>query len=215
VDETADGASVRWKLFTSRVLDGNPLGDPVTRRLPVLLPPGYNADSDRRYPVIYGLTGYTGRGEMLLHVRPWNLDLHARLERLYASGMPPAIVVLPDCFTRFGGSQYVNASATGRYEDYLTEELVPFIDGRYRTIADPSGRGVFGKSSGGYESLIMGMRHADLFGAIACHSGDSAFDLCFQPDFPKTANAINAAGWRPGGRRLRRSRKRAGVISRC
>jgi hypothetical protein len=127
VEETADGTSVRWELFTSRVLDGNPLGDPVTRRLPVLLPPGYDADSDRRYPVIYGLTGYTGRGELLLHVRPWNLDLHARLERLYASGMPPAIVVLPDCFTRFGGSQYVNSSATGRYEDYLTQELVPFI----------------------------------------------------------------------------------------
>jgi hypothetical protein len=53
------------------VLDGNPLGDPITRRLPVLLPPGYDPDSQRRYPVIYGLTGYTGRGEMLLHVQPW------------------------------------------------------------------------------------------------------------------------------------------------
>ncbi len=194
MDETVDGTSVRWELFTSRVLNGNPLGDPVTRRLPVLLPPGYDADSDRRYPVIYGLTGYTGCGEMLLQVRPWNLDLRARLDRLYAAGMPLAIVVLPDCFTRFGGSQYMNSSATGRYADYLTQELVPFIDGRYRTIADRAGRGVFGKSSGGYGALIMGMGHADLFGAIACHSGNSAFELCFQPDFPKTANAINAAG---------------------
>jgi S-formylglutathione hydrolase FrmB len=194
MEEHAAGTAVRWELFTSRVLDGNPLGDPITRRLPVVLPPGYDTDSHRRYPVIYGLTGYTGRGEMLLHVQPWNLDLCARLDRLYASGMPPAIVVLPDCFTRFGGSQYLNSSATGRYEDYLTEELVQFIDGRYRTIADRTSRGVFGKSSGGYGALLMGMRHADLFSGIACHSGDSAFDLCFRPDFPKTANAINAAG---------------------
>jgi enterochelin esterase family protein len=144
--------------------------------------------------VIYGLTGYTGRGAMMLNDRTFGLNLQERLDRLYAAGMPPAILVLPDCFTRLGGSQYVNSPATGRYEDYLTEEIVPYIDSRYPTIAAPAGRGVFGKSSGGYGALIMGMRHADLFGAIACHSGDSAFDLCFRIDFPKTANAINAAG---------------------
>jgi S-formylglutathione hydrolase FrmB len=120
--------------------------------------------------------------------------LQERLDRLYAAGMPYVIVVLPDCFTRLGGSQYINSTATGRYEDYLVEELVPFVDGRYRTVAEPAGRGVFGKSSGGYGALIMGMRHADLFGAVACHSGDTAFELCFKQDFPKTANAINAAG---------------------
>src|SRR5262249_4842635 len=116
------------------------------------------------------------------------------LERLYAAGMPPVIVVLPDCFTRFGGSQYLNSSATGRYEDYIVEEIVPFVDSRYRTIAAPEGRGVFGKSSGGSGRLVMGRRHADLFSAVACHSGDAYFDLCYRPDFPKAANAINKAG---------------------
>ena len=53
---------------------------------------------------------------------------------------------------------------------------------------------MFGKSSGGYGALIMGMRHADLFGAIACHSGDMDFDLCYRPDFPKAASAIDRAG---------------------
>ncbi len=131
---------------------------------------------------------------MMLNVRAWGPTLQERLDRLYAAGMPHAIVVLPDCFTRLGGSQYINSTATGQYEDYLTEELLPFIDSRYRTIAEPAGRGVFGKSSGGYGALIMGMRHADLFGVIACHSGDTAFELCYKPDFPKAANAINAAG---------------------
>lgn len=185
---------VNWDRIASAVLAGNPLGDPTTRALPVLLPPGYTGDGDRRYPVIYGLTGYGGRGGMLLNDNPWQPNLQQRLDRLYADGMPPAIVVLPNCFTRLGGSQYVNSSATGRYEDYVVEEIVPYIDGAYPTIAGPEGRAVFGKSSGGYGALIMGMRHADLFGAIACHSGDTAFDLCFLPDFPKVANAIDKAG---------------------
>jgi enterochelin esterase family protein len=186
--------TVVWENFASRALEGNSLGDPATRPVPVLLPPGYQADAARRYPVLYALTGYTGRGAMMLNSRAWGLTLQERLDRLYATGMPHVIAVLPDCFTRLGGSQYINSTATGRYEDYLTEELVPFIDGRYRTIAEPAGRGVFGKSSGGYGALIMGMRHADLFGAVACHSGDTAFELCFKQDFPKTANAISAAG---------------------
>jgi S-formylglutathione hydrolase FrmB len=194
LETNADGSSVVWELLTSQVLAGNPLGDPVARRLPVILPPGYDADAQRRYPVIYGLTGYTGRGAMMLNDRAWGLNLQERLDRLYAAGMPPTIVVLPDCFTRLGGSQYINSAASGQYEDYLTEEIVPYIDSHYSTIAAPDGRGVFGKSSGGYGALIMGMRHADLFGAIACHSGDTAFELCYQSDFPKTANALNAAG---------------------
>ncbi len=190
----AEGSTVSWDRLTSQALVGNPLGDPVTRALPIILPPGYTEATRGHYPVIYGLTGYTGRGAMMLNAGTWGENLLQRLDRLYAAGMPHVIVVLPDCFTRLGGSQYVNSPATGRYEDYVTHEIVPYVDAHYRTIPAPTGRGVFGKSSGGYGTLLMGMRHADLFGAIACHSGDTAFDLCFRPDFPKTANAINAAG---------------------
>lgn len=187
-------STIDWNVFTSTVLEGNTLGDPVTRTLPVILPPGYEESADRRYPVIYGLTGFTGRGAMMLNSSAWQPNLQERLDRLYAGGMPHAIVVLPDCFTRLGGSQYLNSQATGRYEDYVTEEIVPFVDAQYRTIATPGSRGVFGKSSGGYGALIMGMRHADLFGAIACHSGDTAFELCYGPDIPKAASAISQAG---------------------
>jgi enterochelin esterase-like enzyme len=186
------GTTLVWETFTSELLAGNALGDPVTRRFPVLLPPGY--DTGRRYATLYGLTGYLGRGAMLLNERAWGLTLQDRLDRLFAAGMPPAIVVLPDCWTRFGGSQYVNSTATGAYEDYVTRELVPYVDGSYSTIASRDGRGVFGKSSGGYGALIMGMRHADLFGAVACHSGDMAFDLSLRCDFPRAASAIGRAG---------------------
>jgi len=108
--------------------------------------------------------------------------------------MPHAIVVLPDCFTALGGSQYVNSSAVGRYEDYVIEEIVPFIDREFRTIPEPEGRGVFGKASGGYGAIMLGMKHPDVFGALACHSGDMYFELCYKPDFPKACNAYNKAG---------------------
>ena len=56
------------------------------------------------------------------------------MDRLIAAGtISPMIAVMPDCFTYYGGSQYINSTATGNYEDYLTEEIVPFVDGNFRT----------------------------------------------------------------------------------
>jgi S-formylglutathione hydrolase FrmB len=188
-----DRVTVAYPEIESRVLAGNPLGDPATRVLPIVLPPGYH-ESDRRYPVIVGLTGFTGKGIMLLNEDAWQPNLVQRLERLYVDGMPHAIFALPDCFTRFGGSQYLNSEATGRYEDYVIDEIVPWVDAHYRTIATPEARGVFGKSSGGYGSMILGMRHPGTFRALACHSGDMFFDLCYARDFPAFCNAINKAG---------------------
>jgi enterochelin esterase-like enzyme len=95
------------------------------------------------------LTGFTGKGIMLLNEDAWQPNLAERLDHLYAAGVPHAIVVLPDCFTRYGGSQYINSAATGRYEDYVIDEIIPFVDAHYRTLATPTARGVFGKSSGG------------------------------------------------------------------
>jgi S-formylglutathione hydrolase FrmB len=180
--------------FTSRVLADNPLGDPATRSLPIILPPDYET-SGKRYPVIYGLTGFTGSGPMMLNVSAWQPNLQQRIDRLMADGkLSPAIYALPDCFTRYGGSQYLNSIAIGRYEDYIINEIVPHIDRTYRTLAAAEGRGVFGKSSGGYGAIMFGLRHPDVFGAVACHSGDMAFDLCYRPDFPKFANAVQKAG---------------------
>jgi enterochelin esterase family protein len=127
----------------------------------------------------------------MLNVSAWQPNLPQRIDRLMADGaLPPAIYVLPDCFTRYGGSQYLNSTAIGRYEDYLIDEIVPHIDRAYRT----AGRGVFGHSSGGYGALMLGMKHPAVFGAVACHSGDMAFDLVYRPDFPKFVNAIQKAG---------------------
>jgi len=177
--------------IASRVLAGNPLGDPPIRRVPLYLPAGYNTSQDH-YPVVYLLTGFTGRGTFLLNDSAFDETIQERMDRLIASGeVQPMILVMPDCFTRYGGSQYLNSTATGRYEDHLIEELVPFIDARYRTLGEAGYRAIAGKSSGGYGALVQAMRHPDIFGAAACHSGDMYFEYCYKPDFARFLNAAD------------------------
>ena len=185
---------VEMVLFESDVLRGNPAGDPHERRIPVYLPPSYDREPARRFPLLFVLTGFSGRGRMLLNDNPWSPSLDDRCDALIAAGMPEMIVVMPDCYTRFGGSQYLDSAATGRYETHLIEELVPWADRAYRTLAAREHRGVAGKSSGGFGALLLGMRHPDVFGALACHSGDMLFEYCYQVDFPKACSVLQAAG---------------------
>jgi S-formylglutathione hydrolase FrmB len=180
--------------FDSGVLRGNAAGDPHVRRVPVYLPPAYDADPARRFPVVFVLTGFTGRGRMLLNDHPWSPAIDDRMNALIAAGMPEMILVMPDCYTRFGGSQYLDSPATGRYETHLLDELVPFVDRIFRTLAARDHRGVAGKSSGGFGALRLGMRHPEVFGALACHSGDLLFEYCYRGDFPQACTTLQAAG---------------------
>ena len=174
----------------SQVLRGNPLGDPTERDLHVYVPPGYEGGA-KRLPVLLALTGFTGTGGMLFNVDPLGEDLRRRLDRLITSGRcPPVLVAAPDCFNRFGGSQYINSSAIGRYEDYLLEEVIPFVSATYAT----GSWGVVGKSSGGYGAILLGMRHPQVFRALADHSGDANFELCYLPDFSDALDQFRAAG---------------------
>ena len=182
-------SQIIFETITSDALRANPLGDPYQRRVPVYLPPGYNQNK-AHYPVVYLLSGFTGRGAMMLNDSPFGETIQERMDRLIAAGqVQPMILVLPDCFTRYGGSQYLNSTATGRYEDHLIDELVPYIDQHYRTRVDS--RAIAGKSSGGYGALVQAMRHPDVFSAMVCHSGDMYFEYCYKLDFPKFLNAAN------------------------
>jgi S-formylglutathione hydrolase FrmB len=181
--------------FESEVLRGNPALDPHVRTVPVYLPPSYSTDPARRFPVSYMLAGFTGRGRSLLNDNPWSPALPERMDALIARGAcEEMILVLPDCFTRYGGSQYLNSSATGRYEDHLVQELVPHVDRAYRTLPGRAHRGVMGKSSGGYGALVLAMRHPDVFGAVASHSGDVYFEYCYRGDVPRFCSQVQQAG---------------------
>lgn len=179
----------------SLVLRGNAPGDPHRRRVPIYLPPSYDEQPARRYPSVYVLAGFTGRGRMFLNDSPWSPSLDDRLDALIGAGRcGEMIVVMPDAFTRYGGSQYVDSTATGRYGEHLARELVAWVDARYRTKDDREHRGVAGKSSGGYGALVHGFRNPDVFGAVACHSGDMYFDYCYRADVPKFCSLVQQAG---------------------
>ena len=178
---------------TSEVLRGNFLGDPHVRRTAIYLPPGY--DESARYPVVYLLAGFTGRGTMMLNESAWDENIQQRLDRLIETrAIQALIVVLPDCFTRYGGSQYINSVGTGRYMDFLIDELVPWVDATFRTIPERERRAVAGKSSGGFGALTLGMHRPETFGAVACHSGDMHFDLCYRLDFNGFLRGIHSFG---------------------
>ncbi len=175
--------SVVTHKFTSKVLKSNPLKDPYIRNVTVYLPPGYSSSSSKGYVTVIGLVGFGGTGSMMFNVNPLGEPLDQRMDRLISKGRcGPMLIVMVDCFTRFGGNQYINSSATGRYEDYVIEEIVPFIEKEYNV----SSKAVWGKSSGGYGSIVLGMRHPEVFSALVDHSGDSAFEYLLHDRFSQS-----------------------------
>ena len=174
----------------SEILAENPLGDPCERDHPIYLPPDYRAGS-AHYPVLYCLAAYTNAGPGQVAWRNHGETLPERLDRLIGSGdMAPVIVVFPDCYTSLGGNQYVNSPAIGDYADFLLHELIPAVDAGYRTRPTAAGRGVFGKSSGGFGALHLVTRHPGYFAAAASHAGDCGFDRVYLRDFPLCCDVL-------------------------
>ena len=171
--------------FDSAILAAcNPLGDPPRRSVAVYLPHAYEHDRSRHFPVLWSLAAYTSSGPAQWAWRIHGENLPARLDRLIADGrMAPVIVVMPDSYTSLGGNQFVDSPAIGRYASWLIEELVPEVDRRFRTVAEASGRGVFGKSSGGFGALHLAANYPGVFSAVASHAGDCGFDRVYVRDF--------------------------------
>lgn len=175
--------------FPSRVLAGNPWGDPTERELPVYIPP---SGETRGRPLLLLLSGYTGAG-WVHYQRPRFLtdSLVGRLDRLIRRGKAAeAVMVGPDCLTTLGGSQYLNSTATGRYEDYVMAEVLPWVRERYGT--GPTA--VLGTSSGGYGSLVLALRHPDVIRAAGSNAGDAFFEYCYLSEFPTAFREIRKAG---------------------
>ena len=178
-------------VIASELLRGNPLGDPRERPLWVYLPPGYDADPDRRYPVVYVIQGYAGHVAMWRNRSPFRQPFTETADAVFARGdAPPALVVYVDAWTSYGGSQFVDSPGTGRYHSDLCEEVVPWVDRRYRTLAGAAHRAIAGKSSGGFGAMITPMLRPDLFGALATHAGDALYELSYLPDFGRAARLL-------------------------
>ncbi len=178
-------------LFSSEVLKGNALGDPSERPLWVYVPPTYDEDSTRRYPTVYMIQGLTGQLDMWRNRSPFRKTFPELVDELFSDGTtPPCIVVWVDCWTSYGGSQFVDSPATGRYHTYLCDEIVPWVDSHYRTLPQREHRGIAGKSSGGYGAMITPMLRPDLWGGLATHAGDALFETCYLPDFRQSVRTL-------------------------
>jgi len=143
-------------------LEGNLEGDVVDRDAFVFLPPSYEKDKKRRYPVVYALHGYSIGAEQ------WTHEIHVpqTIEGAFAQGANEMIVVLPDSKTIYNGSMYSSSAATGDFEKYVSHDVVAYIDAHYRTIPERTSRGLVGHSMGGYGASRIGMKHPEVFGAL-------------------------------------------------
>jgi len=143
-------------------LEGNLEGEAVDRDVIVFLPPSYNKDKHRRYPVVYALHGYSIGAEQ------WTHEIHVpqTIEGAFALGAKEMIVVLPDSKTAYGGSMYSSSVTTGDFEQFIAHDEVSYIDAHYRTIPDRLSRGLVGHSMGGYGAARIRMKHPDVFGSL-------------------------------------------------
>ena len=143
-------------------LEGNLEGNAVDRDVIVYLPPSYNTDKKRRYPVVYALHGYSIGAEQ------WSKEIHVpqTIEGAFAQGAKEMIVLLPDCKTIHNGCMYSSSTTTGDFENFIAHDLVAYVDAHYRTIPNRASRGLVGHSMGGYGASRIGMKHPDVFGSL-------------------------------------------------
>ncbi|HKY98255.1 MAG TPA: alpha/beta fold hydrolase [Gemmatimonadaceae bacterium] len=148
-------------------LAGNLIGDTNRREVTVYLPPSYSKNRAKRYPVVYLLHGFAADHRAFMAGVYTNMNTRLSMDSLIREGLVrEMIVVTPNARNAFDGSFYRNSVTTGNWEDFVYRDLVSFIDKRYRTIRNRSGRGIAGHSMGGYGALWVGMRHPETFSAI-------------------------------------------------
>ena len=182
----------------------------------VYLPPSYKVGGNRRYPVVYMLHGFTDDTDHWWGVVSHFVNVPRTMDTSLARGAAKEmILVMPNAYTRYQGSMYSNSVTTGNWEDYVGADLVSYVDGHYRTIANVNSRGLAGHSMGGYGALRIGMKHPDVFSSIyvmsACCLTPSVIDpergraaeavqdpqAVNKLDFPTKALLASAAAWSP------------------
>ena len=160
------GAIQRVKVH-SKLLEGNLSADSADRYVSIYLPASYRSDPKKHYPVVYFLHGYTDDDAKFYGFKKHWMVLPPILDTVFAQDPShEMIVVTPDAYTLFQGSMYSNSITTGDWEDFVSRELVGYIDSHYRTIANKESRGLCGHSMGGYGALRIGEKDPDVFSTV-------------------------------------------------
>ena len=190
-DRAAPHGTIHRLSFESEILADNFLGDPNIRAIDVYVPHGHFGQG---LPLLVDLVGFTAGGPVHTNWKNFGENLPERLDRLIAAGtLPPVVVAFPDCFTKLGGNQYVNSSVMGRWDDFLLQEAVPFVEQKFG-CGGAGRRGVFGKSSGGYGAMVHALLHPDFWSAAAVHSGDMGMELMYRHEFVPVLRALAKNG---------------------
>ena len=147
-------------------LKGNLLGDPTEQPVYVYLPPGYES-STKRYPTLYLLHGFTSNSGVWINGQYQGMKLQTLMDDSIKNGkVREMIVVAANGSNAYKGSFYTNSAVTGNWEDFIIRDLVNYIDSNYRTIPRSESRGIAGHSMGGYGSVMLGMKHPEIFSAV-------------------------------------------------
>lgn len=154
--------SIKQVSIHSTALAGNLVGDSADQTFAVYLPPSYQTSS-KRYPVIFLLHGLGDTNDAWLH----HFNVPAMLDDLIARhAIKEMIVVMPNARNRLMGSFYANSPVTGRWEDFIAEEVVARVDHDFRTLATAQSRAVAGHSMGGFGAIRLAMHRPDVFSVV-------------------------------------------------
>lgn len=166
-----EGRIVREMVYAPS-LEGNLFGDSTKRQVTIYLPPGYDDGDNLAYPVVYLLHGYTGDNDQ------WTVGsyisgniLNSMNSWLKSGKVKEVILVMPNSHNSFQGSFYTNSTTTGKWGDFIAEDLVQYIDSNYRTLPQRESRGVIGHSMGGYGGMTVGLDYPDVYGCMGSIAG--------------------------------------------
>ena len=137
----------------------------LSRAVPycVVLPPSFDTDKTRHFSILYFLHGLGDNEQFFVHSGAWNLteDMREKGE------LKDFLVATPDGDASF----YINSKdGKNRYEDFLLQEFLPFIEKRYRVALGRTHRAIAGISMGGYGALHLAFRHPEMFVSVSAHS---------------------------------------------
>lgn len=171
----------------SEALNGNVPGDPTEREVIVYEPENRNQKS----PLLIGLPPFGVNHNSFVSASPLSESLEDIITRLYRKELlNGAVIAIPDCFTKYGGNQYINSSAVGMYENFITLEVIPQLTEKFETSAT----GVFGKGSGGFGAYTLAVRNPIIVNGFASHSMDAGFEYSYLPDFPLALEEFRKVG---------------------
>ena len=194
--EVVHKSKLQNKVLRSEALINNVIGNPAVRKLQIYTPPGYKKNGSQSYPVVYLLHGLPFSEKSYIDMSTWDdwIDPNGIfqtypdfptegfkdwVDNLIADGkIEPMIIVMPNAANElYGFSFYTNSVLNGNFEDFIVHDLVNYMDMHYNTIAHSNGRAIIGNSQGGYAAFKLGMKHPDVFGAVASHSGLIVMDV--------------------------------------